>query len=225
MAYTDFTLADLNRQFGVTNQIGPLFGQVDPVAPTAFLHESLARGQRLRLRNEKIKSEAIVYPVLTDVLDRQTNYFTLFSGENLPALRERGLTGECDFLITKDTLGYEPDMPIVSVVEAKRNDFEAGVPQCAAQLVGANLFNAALGHPVAVLYGCVTTADQWLFMRLTGNHLTIDNQKYALSNLETLLGVFDYILRTYRQQSDSDGSLVLAEERPNYQALWLSRPA
>ena len=225
MAYTDFTLADLNRQFGVTNQIGPLFGPVSPVIPTAFLRESLARGQRLRLRNEKIKSEAIVYPVLTDVLDRQTGYFTLFSGENLPALRERGLTGECDFLITKDTLGYEPDMPIVSVVEAKRNDFEAGVPQCAAQLVGANLFNSALGHPVAVLYGCVTTADQWLFLRLADNHLTIDNQKYALSNLETLLGIFDYILQAYRRQSENDGGLTVAEERPNYQALWLGTTA
>lgn len=223
MAYTDFTLADLNRQFGVTNQIGPLFGPIDSVAPTAFLRESLVRGQRLRLRNEKIKSEAIVYPVLTDVLDRQTGYFTLFSGENLPALRERGLTGECDFLITKDTLGYEPDMPIVSVVEAKRNDFEAGVPQCAAQVVGANLFNSALGHPVAVLYGCVTTADQWLFMRLTNNHLTIDNRKYALSDLETLLGIFDQILRGYRQRSGDEESLTVSEENPVYRALWVGK--
>lgn len=223
MAYTDFTLADLNRQFGVTNRIGSLFGAVEPVVPTAFLLESLARGQRLRLRNEKIKSEAIIYPVLTDVLDRQTGYFTLFSGENLPVLRERGLTGECDFLITKDTAGYEPDMPIVSVVEAKRNDFEAGVPQCAAQLVGANLFNQALGHPVATLYGCVTTADQWLFMRLTDNRLTIDNRKYALSDIENLLGIFDHILRTHRQQSDDAGDLLLAEEPANYQALWLGK--
>lgn len=221
MAYTDFTLADLNRQFGVTNQIGSLFGTIDSVAPTAFLRESLVRGQRLRLRNEKIKSEAIVYPVLMDVLDRQMGYFTLFSGENLPALREKGLTGECDFLITKDTLGYEPDMPIVSVVEAKRNDFEAGVPQCAAQLVGADLFNRALGHPVAVLYGCVTTADQWLFLRLAAGHLTIDNRKYALSDLQTLLGIFDQILCSYRQRADNDEGLTLAEERPSYQALWL----
>lgn len=219
MAYTDFTLSDLNRQFGVTNQIVSLFGNVNPVAASAFLRESLSRGQRLRLRNEKIKSEAIVYPVLMDVLERQSGYFTLFSGENLPALREKGLTGECDFLITKDTLGYEPDMPIVSVVEAKRNDFEIGVPQCAAQLVGASLFNQALGHPLNTLYGCVTTADQWLFLRLSDKQLTIDNRKYALSGLETLLGIFNHILTTYRQQLGHNQDVE--ELLPVYHSLWL----
>lgn len=219
MAYTDFTLADLNRQFGVTNRIESLFDRMEPVSPSTFLRESLKRGQRLRLRNEKIKSEAVVYPVLLDVLERYGGYFTLFSGENLPAWRERGLTGECDFLITKDTRSFEPDMPIVSVVEAKRNDFESGVPQCGAQLVGARLFTESLGHPLTTLYGCVTTADQWLFMRLENGQLTIDNRKYPLADLETLLGVFIYILDSYRQQFD-DAPDVREPVEP-YQTLWL----
>jgi hypothetical protein len=39
-----------------------------------------------------------------------------------------------------------------------------GVPQCAAQLLGAKLYNEKKGVKLDKIYGCVTTGNEWLFL-------------------------------------------------------------
>ncbi len=205
MAYSDFTLWDLESKFGITNAVVPLFDAVPPIEPDAFLLKTIERGQTLSLRNEKIKSEAVVFPVLLDVIKRNEDFFTLFSGETLPARREAGLTGECDFIITKNTHSLNPNLPVFSVVEAKRDNFDLGIPQCAAQMLGARLLNQDFAHPVEIMHGCVTTAEQWRFLRLEGNRLLVDKTTYTLRELPTILGIFQRILDHYREFLSAQG--------------------
>ena len=42
----------------------------------------------------------------------------------------KGLTGYCDYLISRSPRLYYPESPIVAVVEAKREDLNAGLGQC-----------------------------------------------------------------------------------------------
>jgi hypothetical protein len=84
------------------------------------------------------------------------------------------------------------------VVEAKKNDLDIGIPQCAAQLIGARIVNLRKGISPPLLYGCVTTADEWVFMRLTGNELVIDTRKYYLVEIGELLALFVKLIDEFR---------------------------
>ncbi len=198
MAYSDFTLLELNEAFGLTDRVDPLFDELPAIEPSATLSAYLGRAMKLPLRNEKAKSELVVMPILLELIDRNNSLFTLYSGENLRADRSLGLAGECDFFITRNTGSFALNMPILAVIEAKRDNMEVGVDQCAAQLYGAFLVNQKLGHPIPIYYGCVTNAREWLFLKLENNRYTIDSHRYNLDRLPELLGVFQHILDVYR---------------------------
>ncbi len=44
---------------------------------------------------------------------------------------EKGLIGECDFILAKDTHSFDVSFPIFKLAEAPKNDLEEGVRQCA----------------------------------------------------------------------------------------------
>ena len=53
----------------------------------------------------------------------------------------RGLQGECDFILALTEPVPRLRAPLVTVVEAKKNDIEAGLGQCVAQMVAARDYN------------------------------------------------------------------------------------
>jgi hypothetical protein len=197
MAYTDFTLQDIQEKFKVSNQRVRLFPSFKAVRPSERLKNDLIDAQTLPSRTEKAKSELIVSPVLKEVWRKQGKYFTIYSGEVLNADAANGLNGECDFILAKDIGAYSINYPIIQIVEAKRNDLDLGVPQCAAQMIGAKLFNKRQGVEIETIYGCVTTGDEWLFMKL-GNELEIDNHVYYINKLSEILAVFQHIIDYYK---------------------------
>ncbi len=198
MAYTDFTLANLEQKFGIRNRRRQLFAPLPPLPLSTDLQKALVRARELPVRSEKAKSEWIVVPILTEIRDLTDRFFTIYSGDTLSADEEAGLKGECDFILAKDTGSFDINYPILQLVEAKKNDVEVGVPQCAAQLLGARLFNEKKGPAPEFLYGCVTTGDEWLFMRLAGDELVIDTRKYYLVEIGELLALFVSIINEYR---------------------------
>ena len=199
MAYGDFTFDLIEERFGIKNRAGQIFEPVIALAPSDWLEKALITAHELPLRTEKAKSELIVLPILLELRARNDKFFTIYSGENLNAAPESGLNGECDFILTKDVGSVSISYPIVQVVEAKKNDVDVGLPQCAAQLIGARRFNEKKGIHVAKLYGCVTTGDQWLFLCLEHDTLTVSPTSFYLNQLGEILGAFQQIIDYYRQ--------------------------
>ena len=171
-----------------------------PLPISADLQKALARARELPIRTEKARSEWIVAPILLELRDLTNSFFTIYSGDNLNADEGAGLWGECDFILTKNTGTFDINYPILSVVEAKKNNIEIGIPQCAAQLVGAKIFNQKKGVIISTLYGCVTTGDDWVFMRLADNELVIDTRKYYLVEIGELLALFVDIIDQYKTE-------------------------
>jgi len=200
MAYRDFTLKDLEKKFGVINEVVGLFdlSKIKEVLPGAWLMESLEAGEMLRLNTEKAKSEVVVMPILIELKKRNNHFFTIFSGNTFKVDKERGLNGECDFILSANTKSYIIDTPIISVVEAKNDVLSIGIGQCAAQMYAAKLQNEDDGKPLDVIYGCVTTARDWQFMKLENNQLLIDKKVYSIEKLETILGIFQHIIDYYK---------------------------
>lgn len=193
MPYSDFTLEDVPRQLGYRTRAADLFPNLRPVQIPAWLPAFLQKNTRLAFLSEKARSESIISPVLTAAREVSGNRLAVFSGQRLDADPSRGLVGECDFILALTDPVPPLRAPLVTVVEAKKADIELGLGQCVAEMVGAKAFNDAAGESNRPVYGCVTSGEVWLFLRLDGNDVLQDNRRYALIELGLILAVFNAI--------------------------------
>lgn len=204
MAYSDFSLAKVKKEFGLLEQTGQLFPHSGTLEPSAWLSETLAASIPLALSSssEKARSEFIVVPILLEIEKRNPGEFVIFSGERLDVDDAKGLKGECDFILSKGPISSTIQSPIFSLVEAKKNDIKEGLGQCIAQMLGAQIFNQQEGNHIESIYGCVSTGEDWQFLKLTGKIVTFDVTRYYLSELQQVLWIFQHIVDAYRMTSD-----------------------
>jgi hypothetical protein len=197
MTYSDFTLDTVLETFQVVLDQESLFPHVQPIEVPTLLQEVLDEGMSLAYVSEKARSELIVMPILLAVRKLFHRAFSIYSGQRLDVEAGSGLTGECDFILSVSPPLPVVQSPIVVLVEAKKQDIEAGLGQCAAQMVGAWRFNQKKGNAVTAIYGCVTTGEHWQFLRLEQERLTIDRDRYYINEVGTILGVFRTLLLRY----------------------------
>ena len=193
MAYGSFRRIDkVIDKFGIDVKQADLFnGEIKSIAPSPWLVTSLQKARRVGFVNEKERSERVVYPVLLEVAEENGNQITIYSGRDLDVDASKGLNGECDFLMS---LGQKPlifiDTPIFTVVEAKKEDMEYGSAQCAAQMIGVKRYNDMKGHSLPFIYGVVTDATHWMFLKLEDNTLFIHKSTFNIFEIDIILGAF-----------------------------------
>ncbi len=186
MAYDTFTLDQLKRDFGLTViETTDAFADVAPVTVSAQLREALADGAPLALAisTEKARSEMIIAPVLMEVRRQLKGTIGLFSGTDFTVDAARGLSGFCDFLLSQSPEQLTIEAPVLANVEAKNENMRAGISQCLAELVAAQMFNDGRGRPHTPVHGAVTTGSNWLFLRLEGQRASVDLTEYYLSDV------------------------------------------
>lgn len=196
MGYSNFKkLEQVTKKFGLSAKRRRLFNNIQEILPSSWLLETLDLADLVPLRNEKAKSERIVSPILIEVAKGFKENVTLFSGEALEIDPQKDLSGECDFFFTLVPEGVYLEAPIISLAEAKDEDMDYGIAQCAAQLYGAKLFNESEGKNIPVLYGCASTGTDWQFIRFEKEVFYIDTKIYT--DLKEILGVWHHIIELY----------------------------
>ncbi|MBY0515239.1 MAG: hypothetical protein K2P78_15200 [Gemmataceae bacterium] len=198
MGYGEFTLKDVKARFGVeTDEYQDLFAAVPPVAPSDLLRGTLDRALALAvaISTEKAKSELITAPVLLDVWSTLRPRVSLFSGNEFPVDPARGLTGYCDYILSRSHEQHYITAPVMVIVEAKNDLPVSGFGQCAAAMVAARLFNDREGSRVPAVYGACTSGTVWRFLRLDGAVLAIDRKEYYIDQVGQILGILHHILR------------------------------
>jgi hypothetical protein len=198
MAYSQYTsLKSVKTQLGLSIVTGQLFSNSKPIAPSDWLMQTLtmATSRKIAYFSEKSRSEALVFPVLLETSNRNKGSLTLYSGAIMDADKEKGLNGECDFILGLGKQNIELETPIFCIVEAKDNDIDLGIPQCIAQMFGANKMNESDNIQLKSMYGAVTTGETWTFLRLDKNNVvTIDEQSFYLAKVNELLGFLQSII-------------------------------
>ncbi len=194
MAYTDFTLDTLDSALGITAQLADLFPNLTPVAVPTWLREMLGRGLRQALLSEKARSEFLVVPILLATQELSLKPVSIYSGQRLDVDAQQGLVGECDFILAAAPPLPALRAPVLTVLEAERNDIESGISQCMAQMVGARLFNERSGKSCPEMYGCVTSGETWQFLRLEGAIVGINQVRYYIDNVASILGALQVIV-------------------------------
>jgi len=135
----------------------------------------------------------MIAPVLLELRRIVGERLGLFSGVQLSVDPERGLTGTCDFLITISGMQLIVAAPLIAVIESKNDNLLSGLGQCIATMVAAQIVNARDGLSDREVYGAVTTGSAWKFLRLRGSDLTIDRREYSISEVGTIIGIFQQI--------------------------------
>jgi hypothetical protein len=198
MPYSQFTsIGKAKEAFGLkTLEGGRFIPPTEPIEPSptlaAYLEESIPLAASA---SEKARSEGIIYPVLLEVRRLLNRQISLFSGEDFTVDEKVGLNGVCDFLLSRSPEVLEIEAPAIVIVEAKKADLRTGFGQCIAEMVAAQRFNAAKNHPIAVIYGCISSGTQWRFLQLEGETVTIDLMDYPLPPVEQILGMLVWMVQ------------------------------
>lgn len=197
MGYSNYkTLRQVSRKFGLKTQKARLFNDVEPIEPSDWLKRSLELAYQVALSNEKVKSERLISPILTEVHDLHRDQLALFSGEELNVEPENDLNGPCDFFFSMKPTSYLLEAPIVALTKAKDEDIDYGIAQCTAQMIGAQKFNAKADEDIPIIWGCTTTAGEWKFLKLDGDTIYVDINSYYIDRAGLLLGVFSQLFES-----------------------------
>ena len=195
--YSSFSFTGVKKQFGLKSVKGVIFDNLEPIEPSSWLVDSLARTSGMAIVSEKSRSEWIVSPIMVEVKYRNKDKMNILSGENMSVSKDVSLTGECDFIFIKDPYAFTVESLIFCLVEAERHDLIGGLGQCAAQMVGARMLNEQEGVNYPVIYGCVTTGSDWQFLKFENQLITIENNLKYINELPYLLGTFQRIVDAF----------------------------
>ena len=192
MAYSNFTLGAVRKAFDLEEiDDEGIFADIEPMVPSELLTAILARKISLAttIGTEKAKSEMIVADVLVELREQLDQRISLFSGIDFNVDAEAELTGVCDFVISLSPIQFDLEAPVIVLVEAKNDNLEVGLGQCAAEMIAAQRFNAQEGNDIACIYGATTSGTEWRFLKLEGKKLYIDMSVYQIERCDKILGI------------------------------------
>lgn len=143
------------------NQTTGYFASVPELPPSNLLTETLNYNLAIAFasNSEKARSELIIAPILVDLRRQLKEQISLFSRVDFSIDDSKGLNGICDFIITKSPEILIISAPVITVVEAKKENINAGLGQCVAEMVAAQIFNQTTNQQsgnIKAIYGAVT---------------------------------------------------------------------
>ena len=192
MAYSDFKLGDLIKNFGLKiNETSEMFADVPEVECSEILTILLKENVDLAvaINTEKACSEMIIAPIFMEIR-RKVNYnISLFSGVDFNVDFSQDLNWFCDFLISGSKEQLFIQAPVLTIVETKNENLKSGLGQCVAEMVAAQLFNQQEGNKISTIYGAVTIGTIWQFLQLDGDVVSIDLREYYIQDIRKILGI------------------------------------
>ncbi|EDN69330.1 conserved hypothetical protein [Beggiatoa sp. PS] len=198
MAYSKFSLKDVKSKLNIqVIEDKHLFTNIEPFAISDYLQTTLKEFAPLALsiNTEKSRSEWIIAPIMAELRKILDNKISLFSGSTFTVDVDAELDGQCDYIISLNSEQFYITAPIVTIVEAKKENIIQGFGQCIATMYAATIFNERENNHLPYVYGVVTTGTTWKFIKLLENKAYIDVDEYYLKEIEQLIGIFLSIIK------------------------------
>ncbi len=197
MAYSQFTLQDAVQRFGLRLvNVDSVVDDPKPYPASPFLRTALGKyaPRAIKINTEKARSEFIVAPIMVELQEIKQNTISFFSGIEFRVDVGKGLTGRCDFIVSRDEQQNFLTAPVMTIVEAKKDNVsnQYGLGQCVAEMVAAQIFNQRNERDIPTIYGAVTSGMLWHFLKLEGDTVYLENLERAFDlerNIDELLGI------------------------------------
>lgn len=195
MAFSDFkTIEQVANTYHLATKKVKLFKNL----PTVEIPEQILNMWELGLKFKKSNSseytvcEFLVAPVLMYAVSRHPRINIWGHEKNITY--DNDLTGTPDYLFSyrADPDNYETfTYPLVTVGDAKKEDFQGGWAQTLAEMITCRNLN---GHDEIPVYGIVCTGNIWEFGMLKGNIFYQHDISYSLgANPATIIAILDNI--------------------------------
>ena len=196
MAFSDFkTISEVLEKFRITYTVKD-FVKIEDASCTPseqFLEEFEFCTQHIDIyASEAARCEAIIFPILKEVYKPYAKDYALWIKKSISY--DETLSGTPDYLIaTRSELGLPVvGIPLIVLVEAKKNDFDQGWGQCIAEMLAVLKIN---GDPETPVYGIVSDGTYWEFGLLNGDTFTRNRMGALMHNLPQLFGAIDAVFK------------------------------
>lgn len=186
LKFSSFNRDNALRFLGI-EEIHPWELASAPLEITPFFRERLNRILRnFDTDGSESGKELLIDAFCEEVLERHNS---LKAWKEAP-LKSDTLAGFVDYLIARKRAYMSS--PLLCVVEAKRDDFEQGLAQCAVAMHACAWNNAQEGRVIPV-FGIVSNGDSWQFYRRDPQGAFYQTLPYALVDAPAILGALDSI--------------------------------
>ena len=142
--------------------------------------------------------EAIIYPILKSLWRNFKETLFLWSHKSITKQSRNTTTGIPDYVIAKKSpLGKGVmDLPMLVMIEAKKDNFDEGWGQCVAQMHTVQNLN----KEEYIIYGIVSNGDSWEFGQLSGSVFTKNTFAISLGELQKLYNALYFVLQNCEKQ-------------------------
>jgi hypothetical protein len=192
MAFSEYqTIEDVIKKYPLEILNEPFLNCTEIALPDLFLDNlNFALKRKTTRDNKFFLAENFIYPLL-QLTWKNHEKLRVWSHQ---ALRyDDDLYGEPDYFISywpSSVIQSLISIPLLAIVEAKKQDFEKGWGQCLAEMIACQKIN---NDENLIIYGIVSTGIIWEFGQLQNSKFTQNTITYSLSNPQLLAGILDYI--------------------------------
>lgn len=191
MAFSDFkNVVQVIRQYPLQLERVRFLPTVALDVPKWFLDNiNFALDRQRTYESEQFFRESFIYPFLQFAWQ---HHLQLQLWINQGITYDENLFGEPDYLLSvwpETPITQLVNRPLLAVLEAKRQDFEAAWAQCLAAMLACQKLN----QESLTIYGIATTGLVWEFGKLEGNLFTRDPRSYTISTPEVVYGLLDFV--------------------------------
>ena len=173
-----------------------------PIDPSDDFQKQYQRFQVFDLKHSEEGKKIIIDLVFVEALP-PFSHLKIWKGETLESETAHG---SADYLITEN-FDYA-EAPMLSVAEAKKDDFEQGLAQCLVEMQACQWSNQKIGKAIDI-FGIVANGEGWKFYKLTSDNQVYETLLYSFRDLPDILGTLNVIFQA------CDDNLKIARSDPN----------
>ncbi len=195
MSFSDFkTVPKVADKYKITTLKGDLFSAIPELELSQNFIERVNKALKFKKTNssEYFLCEFLIAPVLFEVIQNHSK-LNIWSHDCTLEF-DNDLTGVPDYIISYkgDLEEYEQlQYPLLTVGDAKRDDFAYGWAQTLAEMIAMQKLNK---DETLTVFGIVTNGTLWEFSILKKNIFTQHSISYAVgTSLNKIAGIINYI--------------------------------
>jgi hypothetical protein len=195
------TLEIALKQFRITYEVRDIFPDLQlralKVAPQSLVDEINFNMTEMPYETSEASiCEMIIFPILKNIWTNFRNNLLLWSHKSIG--QETDLSGIPDYILAKRSILGKAvmDLPMMVMIEAKKDDFDGGWGQCLAQMMSAREINQS-EH---LVYGIVSNGDSWQFAYLSENKMSKHLNPISVGDMGKLYTILYYIFDICEQQ-------------------------
>lgn len=179
--FSSFSYAEAFKQLNLTDLI-PWELEAAPIEPSNFFQERLHRLEALFNLDGYEESKKLLIDAICEEAISVTKHLKIWKGA---PLESDIAAGYVDYLIAERKRYL--DLPLLCIIEAKRDDFEKGLAQCLVEMQACQWQNRQAQRSVDVL-GITTNGTSWQFYKLVITGEVYESSVYSVGDMNLLLG-------------------------------------